>query len=815
MTKRRSSTDRRQAPPKSAKQGGVAVFSALGWLFETHAAAILLAAIVFVVLIVFRDFLLLRNVYLYKDIASDSINGNWPQIAHTVDYLITDGFPKWTFSQGMGQVALGLYTFEPFLALFYLGGVERIPYLLGYVEALKIVLTGFFFFLYLKTLSRTNYTAIIGGILFSFSSYMILGSGWYFFSFDGLCIALLLYGFEKLLKEDVRYILPIPIALAAAYQPFQVYLHALFLFFYAVVRLSERGWNRRAALSCFLRVAFLYVLGLALSSLFLFSNIEQILQSPRVAGGAGYFDSLSSQDIFAFAPASQYASAVLRLFSNDLMGAGNRFKGWGNYLESPMFYCGLVTLLLVPQFFCFLDRRRRVLHGAMLGITAVSLIFPFVRSAAWLFSGDYFRTFSALVSLWLLYWGLGALGHIDRGKKVHSLVLILSLIVALTLLYLPDSEQYGIDRSLRLVVGLFLVAYTVLLACIPSKKYGQVARVGIFIVLLCEAAGLSNITVNRRDVLSSKELQSRVGYNDYTKDAIEFLKAQDKEFFRVEKDYNSGPSMHKSFNDAKMQHYWGTTSYHSFNQGSYVAFLRALEVILPNDEEGTRWIVGLYGRPTLQTLSGVKYYLTRRSQPSALGPMYEQIGVFEDVRVYRNRFSLPLGFCYDSYLTASRFSNLPQFHKDRAILKGVVIADDLEAQFSGLIPLNVSSPANESFLEGIEHDVLARRVETMSIESYGQNHVRGKVDIPAKRLLFFAIPYDQGWSARVDGNPTPLLRVNVGFMGLILEKGSHQVELQFQPPYLMAGVGVSLFSLVVYGFVLYRSRLRNASAPES
>lgn len=807
---KRNTAERPQVPPEKKEPRGAPVFSVIDRLFENYAATILLGALVLVVLIVFRDFLLLRNVYLYKDIASDSINGNWPQIAHILDYFRTDGFPKWTFNQGMGQVALGLYTFEPFLALFYLAGAARIPYLLGYVEALKIVLSGFFFFLYLKTLSRTNYTAVVGGILFAFSSYMILGSGWYFFSYDGLCIALLLLGFEKLLNENSWYVLPIPIAMAAMYQPFQVYLHAVFLLLYAIVRLSEKGWQWNFVRSCFLRIALLYVLGLGLSSLFLFSNIEQILQSPRVGGGVGYFSALSSRSVLAFAPASQYASDVLRLFSNDLMGVGNRFRGWNNYLESPMFYCGLVTLLLAPQFFWFLDRKRRLLHAAMLGLTSALLIFPYFRNAVWLFSGDYFRTLSVLISLWLLYWGLGGLGYIDRQKKVHSPALVLSLIVALALLYLPDYEQYGIDHSLRLVVALFMIAYTVLLWCIPSQKYGEAAKAGIFIILLFEAVSFSNITVNRRDILSSNELQSRAGYNDYTKDAIEFLNEQDKDFYRVEKDYSSGPSMHLSFNDPKMQHYRGTTSYHSFNEGSYVSFLRALEVTDPDGEKSARWIVGLLGRPALEALTAVKYNLTKKPEPNGYELLYERIGVFKDVLVYRNRFSLPLGFCYDSFLTASRFSSLPQFQKDRALLRAVVIADNAEPQFSGFATLDVSGLANESFLEGFEKSVLARRAETLNIQSYGQNHVRGKVETAAKCLLFFAIPYNKGWSARVDGKNAALLRVNIGFMGLMIEEGSHDVELEFDPPYLVAGASGSILSLAIYGFFLYRYRRGNS-----
>ena len=70
--------------------------------------------------------------------------------------------------------------------------------------------------------------------------------------------------------------------------------------------------------------------------------------------------------------------------------------------------------------------------------------------------------------------------------------------------------------------------------------------------------------------------------------------------------------------------------------------------------------------------------------------------------------------------------------------------------------------------------------------------------------MFFSIPYDKGWSATVDGKRADLLLINTGFIGLILEKGPHTVDLRFTPPYRMEGAVVSLISLLAYGFLLYR-----------
>jgi uncharacterized protein (DUF1015 family) len=49
-------------------------------------------------------------------------------------------------------------------------------------------------------------------------------------------------------------------------------------------------------------------------------------------------------------------------------------------------------------------------------------------------------------------------------------------------------------------------------------------------------------------------------------------------------DYNNNLILHASTNDAKVQDYWGTRSYHSFNHLNYVRFLSALDIINEKDE---------------------------------------------------------------------------------------------------------------------------------------------------------------------------------------------------------------------------------------
>ena len=56
-----------------------------------------------IIFFIFKDFLLLKKTYLFKDIGFDTISQFYPAYYHLADYVSKAGFPLWSFNQGMGQ----------------------------------------------------------------------------------------------------------------------------------------------------------------------------------------------------------------------------------------------------------------------------------------------------------------------------------------------------------------------------------------------------------------------------------------------------------------------------------------------------------------------------------------------------------------------------------------------------------------------------------------------------------------------------------------------------------------------------------------
>ncbi len=90
------------------------------------------------------------------------------------------------------------------------------------------------------------------------------------------------------------------------------------------------------------------------------------------------------------------------------------------------------------------------------------------------------------------------------------------------------------------------------------------------------------------------------------------------------------------------------------------------------------------------------------------------------------------------------------------------------------------------------------RQNTLKNVSISTNKVTGSIYLPSSKVLCLSIPYSDGWSAKIDGERTKLMRANQMYMGILLEPGSHEIELTYETPGLKAG---SILSKI--GFLLF------------
>jgi hypothetical protein len=802
----------RQNQRRSAQQHKLQVAEKQSLLTSRKGLYILLALLGGLILFVFQDFLFLHKVFLYKDIGSDSINGWYPDFYHISDYLHNlDGFPQWSFHVGMGQNITGLLLGDPFTWLLYFSNPDNIAYLVGFIEALKFLAAGIFFYLFLRELNLAPYIAIIGAMYVAFSGFTVLGSCWYMHSTEAYQIAFLFFSIEKLLHKQ-WWFFPFAIALIGVVMPFNLVQFSVFAGVYTFIRLyAQHGWKTKTMLNTYGQLIGLGVLGIGMSAFILMDKIQLILDSPRVSGDVSRFTELMSMPVFQPEGMLSNLTKIGRLFSNDMLGTGNYFAGGGNadgpgnYYEAPLLYIGLLPLLLFAQISPILSKRKKWIFGTLFMCALLPFIFPFFRHAAWFFSANYYRALSFFFSLLLITYGLKALDHIYITHKINYKILTVTFAALLLLLFLPNimgvrhPYQAGaplFQSGLQLFCLIFLLGYTILLGLLSVKRAKRYVRPLLIGLVFIELAYMANITVNKRDIVSHREMKSKVSYNDYSVDAINYLHQRDSTFYRIQKNYGSSSAIHKSFKDPMVQQFHGTTSYVQFQQKNYMQFLVAMQVIPPADRAAAAWIEGLsMNRPLLQIFGNVRYNLSKTPLPPQTLFLNDSINKIGDVYIYKNKFNLPFGYTYSHYLPRSVFDSLP--FKDIALLKAAVIDDADIANYAALQPLAHPIAQDQYSFNDLSADVDSLCQESFQMTCFSQNKIQGNITLNKNKLLFFTIPFDTGWKAFDNGVPLTIKQMNIGFSGLLLKSGTHNLELRFEPRTFRFGIIISIISLLL------------------
>lgn len=792
--------------------------------FQRYGIVILPIILIIVASILYKDFLFGKNVFLFKDIGSDSYNFDYPKFYHLADYWEKYGSPSWSFEQGLGQ-NMHPYWFDPFSFLLILGGKEQIANNLIYGFLLELILAGLFFYLFLRTLKVQGFLAVLGGLLYAFSGYMVLGTTWQMsvFGTEVVYTALLLFALEKFISDRKWYFIPIPIAMIAIHLPFYLYLYTILIVVYYTLRFNEiQRWNFGKWFIGLLTIGIISVLGVGIGAFMFGSNVFQMFESPRGSGEFAYTNQLLSQPILGLADSVQRSTHFMRLFSTNMIGNAETFRGWNNYMEAPMFYCGLLSLVTVPQVFYFGNRKSKIIYGILLGLCFWVMLFPYFRYTFWLFTGDYYRTLGLFTLLALLYLNIRAIQSIIEEKKVGLLTLLATVVLVLIILF-AFAPAENINKSLQKTAALLVITYAGIMYLISKKILLSVGIVALLLVCIGEMIFFSNnTTVNKRSRATKQEMnEASNGFRDATLDAIAYLKKADPSpFYRIEKDFTSGTAIHGSMNDAKIQGYYGSRTYQSFNQLNYVRFMRSVKLLNPKDETASRWIVGLISSPLLQRLCGVKYYLSKNPDAFAAnqGMNMDSVATFGEVKVLKLKDTLPLGITFDTYISEDNFEKLDSVSRQVILLQSMAINKDFQAKLKGFKEItSVNLPPQGVTIEALKTWTDKAKQDTLQIKEFFPNLIKGDIQLDVSKILFLAIPHDKGWSAMVDGKVANIEKVDAGLMGILLEKGNHKIELKFEPPYVREGTYISILSVLLWGagivfFSLKKKKKKNEEA---
>jgi uncharacterized membrane protein YfhO len=114
-----------------------------------------------------------------------------------------------------------------------------------------------------------------------------------------------------------------------------------------------------------------------------------------------------------------------------------------------------------------------------------------------------------------------------------------------------------------------------------------------------------------------------------------------------------------------------------------------------------------------------------------------------------------------------------------------------------------------------DDDVFQRAFDTLNENTYNitefkDTKLTGTVNAAEDGVMFTSIPYNEGWSATVDGEETELVSIaEDGVIGINVPQGEHTVVFSFKPQGFGLGCVVSVVSLAVAVFltlVVYKKK---------
>lgn len=760
---------------------------------------------VIAMLLVFSEFLSGKFYFAYFDIGSDSYKQVVPYAMHLARTLTREGFTGWSFQLGLGgptTVMMG----DLASLLSQLVGVESILPARIVFYLLKIALGGAFFLLFIRYYVKRWESAVISALAYSFCGFMVINGQWDIEATAFVFYPLVLWAIVRQLRGGGVALLPLVIATALFFGTFFVSL-GVFLVFTCAAFVACSDTPKTALKAWLVRIIPLTALGYLLAAPYLLPVIFQLADSSRVSGGQSLIQGILSKSL-GVTDWLLIAAQISGIFHKDIFGVGSAYKGYFNYLEGPGFYIGITLTLLIPQLWGGSRIDKKAVTLAALGFGAY-LLFPVFRYAAMGFAAPYFRISTLWVSMMGLTLAAKALDQVlIEGLKVHQLGVgfaVFGLLLAVAVFAaVPDTIWLP---HVAKIVELALLSGAVLVLAQQKLITPQRQPLALMLLIVVEIVVIARPSYVEGRALVAPELRA---YDDRTPAALAAIRAMDSGVFRIEKDYHSA-----SLADALAQDYMGVKSYSLHSRG-IVDFYIGTGLIPPTSSvvNYSNWLPNAGPRYMLNSLLGVKYFISGNPVD---WPGFVEVTNRSGLRIYRNDMALPFGVVQSRQITREALTKTSTkspanaaVYTDAALFNAAVV-DQIVPGHGNTFDLDVVAQSQSLSLEDLYFSPAVDLQKTgLQIEKFSSNHIAGQIAPASAGILVFSIPFNAGWSLKIDGQLTPMFRANFGMLAAPVVAGQHSVELSFEIPgrregWFFGALGLSFVLLI--GVLRYRRAL--------
>ena len=189
-------------------------------------------------------------------------------------------------------------------------------------------------------------------------------------------------------------------------------------------------------------------------------------------------------------------------------------------------------------------------------------------------------------------------------------------------------------------------------------------------------------------------------------------------------------------------------------------------------------------------LLGVKYIINCIDDTDYGYELLESSGPYN---IYLNKEYLPFGFNVKKYISDEEYQFIDYDVRKRLLQDTVVLNEDQIERYKYLFD-------NKK----IKYEVLDF--------TYGVNSFTSHIETNKPALAIYAIPYDRGWKAYINGKEANVEDVDYGLIGVLVESGNNEVIFSYQTPGLRVGLIISGLSILFYmGYVVFYKKKESSN----
>ncbi len=169
-----------------------------------------------------------------------------------------------------------------------------------------------------------------------------------------------------------------------------------------------------------------------------------------------------------------------------------------------------------------------------------------------------------------------------------------------------------------------------------------------------------------------------------------------------------------------------------------------------------------------------------------------------------NKYYIPMGFAYDSYITRSKFDELIN---DTTINLPLLMLNSMVVEDRNIQELGLTHEfeLGDTLLD--LDSVVDERKRVVASEFAGDSRgYKAKVDVPKETVMFFSVPIAYGFKATIDGKPATIFKANLCMQAMNIPKGKHTIVASYFPSGLKIGAWISSIGVLLFLLIWFFDR---------